>query len=164
MKEEEQEKDKQKLLKTLKHNAIASEGDCVWKALADGQGPPQCPGEKWATIKAHTIAHMKKYAEKCEKQWDQKEPSKEQKACSSFSDYILKLAAAQAWGGDLEIAAAAAKYDVPVLVHEELTGQVKCYKSIGKKKAFVLCFAKGHYDSLQGPVPADILQEFRERT
>lgn len=61
------------------------------------------------------------------------------------ADYLKAFARPGSWGGDMELAAAAASYDIPILIYKnDLPTQL--FNRPGKGKPVCLFFSSGHYE------------------
>eukprot|EP00435_Cladocopium_sp_Y103_P043026 s1688_g12.t1 len=127
------------------------EGNCLFQSIADALARNGKGSYSHRDIRATIVSHLKRHKEKYFCFWDHKDPN--EKLCADvtlegFSKYIDLVGQVGAWGGNLEIAAAAATMDTPIcIIHEQ--GQVYQYNAEGSRKDIFLYFqAAGHYEAL----------------
>eukprot|EP00969_Alexandrium_andersonii_P176728 7814190-Alexandrium_andersonii.AAC.1 len=106
---------------------------------------------------------MKSHPEFYQPSWDGKAPTKEEAVLESFDEYLVQLNCPGAWGSELEVAAAALQFDVPIVLvvgEGALASQGKpnhyVHHRAGKNKAIVLHFKGRHYDYMTGTLPSDV--------
>eukprot|EP00969_Alexandrium_andersonii_P151150 6683111-Alexandrium_andersonii.AAC.1 len=58
---------------------------------------------------------MREHPEWYQPSWDGKSPDSEEAAVETFDEYLQLLSRAGAWGSELEVAAAALKFDTPIV-------------------------------------------------
>ena len=141
----------------LKARANLGAGNCVFEALGQGLSPEQPKPAR--SVRASIVNHLQRHAARYQPWWDGKEPSSEEKPCESWDLYLSKLAKVGAWGGSIELAAAAVHYDRPIIVFQP-TGVPEIYNAQGKAgSAILLWFCNRHYEFLEGALPDGVAQQ-----
>ena len=139
----------------LKAHANPGAGNCVFEALGQGLSPDQPKPAR--SVRASIVNHLKRHAARCQPWWDQKEPTKEEGPCESWEVYLTKLAKVGAWGGSIELAAAAVHYDRPIVVFQP-TGVPEIYNAQGQAgSAIPLWYCNRHYE--EGALPDGVAQQ-----
>ena len=85
--------------------AQPADGACFFRCIATALSDPPVKNLSAAQLRAETIAHMRKYAESYQELWDGVDDIGQ--ATPSFSDYLQRMAKADAWAGGLEVLALA---------------------------------------------------------
>ena len=133
---------------------IAADGNCLFESIAQGIG-----GKTARSVRAAVVNHLKKHEGWYKPWWDEREPTEQEEKCESWEKYMEMLAKVGAWGSSLECAAAAVRYDRPILVFQP-TGVPEVYNSQGKAGgAIALWYRRKHYELLDGALPPGILEQ-----
>lgn len=128
-------------------------GNCIFEAIGQALNPEK--PKPHMSVRSSVVSHLKRHESRYKPWWDQKNPNGE--AGTTWENYIKLLNKNMAWGGALEIAAAAAHFDRaihvlgPHMVHSEV------YNRNAKGEPICLWFQKEHYEWLKGKTPASIL-------
>eukprot|EP00438_Fugacium_kawagutii_P005556 Skav232227 [mRNA] locus=scaffold286:290428:295796:- [translate_table: standard] len=107
------------------------------------------------SVRSSVVSHLKRHESRYKPWWDKKNPNGE--TGTTWENYLKLLNKNMAWGGAMEIAAAAAHFDRaihvlgPHMVHSEV------YNRNAKGEPICLWFRKEHYEWLKGKTPASIL-------
>ncbi|CAE8687780.1 unnamed protein product, partial [Polarella glacialis] len=116
----------------------------------EGLGDPDKP-KSHRSVRAALVAHLRRHEQNYKDWWDGKAPASGDVKCKSWEVYLEELAKDGAWGGALEVAAAAVHYDRPVVVFQP-QGQPEIYNSKGKGNAMALWLQSQHWEPLHGRV------------
>ena len=128
-------------------------GNCVFEAIGQGVDKPA------RAVRASIVGHIKRHEGRYKPWWDGKEPSQEENECESWQKYLSSISKQGAWGGSLEIAAAAAHFDRSIVVFQP-TGVPEIYNRHGKAgKTLALWFRAKHYELLEGELPKQIAEQ-----
>ena len=127
----------------------AGAGNCVFLSIGQGLNPDKPKSHR--QVRAGVVGHLKKWKERYQPWWDGLHPDGSG-GCESFDVYIEKLTQDGQWGGCLELAAAAAHFDCPIIVFGNKLKNPEGYNLQGKKRAVHLWFdaIKEHYEMLKG--------------
>ncbi|CAE7637517.1 unnamed protein product [Symbiodinium pilosum] len=95
---------------------IAKDGNCVYRAIAEGLAWLSAGKLKveHRELRAKAIAHLQKHKEAYSAQWDKESPSGD--PMQSFDDYLAASAQNCAYGSPLEVEALARVYDVQIIL------------------------------------------------
>jgi hypothetical protein len=147
--------DKLKWLEDMTLKKVPGDGTCCWASLAGAfkaKGICTFSADK---VRSTVAATLRKNEDVWKPFWDKCEPTEQQKPLESWETYCTMMDKRSAWGGDLEVAAAAAKWNVPIVIVKP--GGFQVHNRSGKHAAVVLTYASKHYDYYEGDVPAEIL-------
>ena len=131
----------------------SGKGNCIFEAIGQALNPDK--PKPHMSVRSSVISHLKRHESRYKPWWDQKNPNGE--VGTTWENYIKLLNKNMAWGGALEIAAAAAHFDKaihvlgPHMVHSEV------YNRNAKGEPICLWYHKEHYEWLKGKTPAVIL-------
>ena len=131
----------------------AGKGNCVFEAIGQALNPEK--PKPHMSVRSSVVSHLKRHESRYKPWWDQKNPNGE--AGATWENYIKLPNKNTAWGGALEIAAAAAHFDRaihvlgPRIVHSEV------YNRNAKGEPICLWYCKEHYEWLKGKTPASML-------
>eukprot|EP00435_Cladocopium_sp_Y103_P050110 s1517_g15.t1 len=126
-------------------------GNCVFEALG------QALSKSGRSVRASIVNHLRKYSDRYLAWWDRKEPTEQEDNCASWEVYLSMLSKLGAWGGSLELAAAAVHFDRAVIVFQP-KGVPEIYNSQGKAgDPIALWYRANHYEMLEGTVPPSLM-------
>ncbi len=124
--------------------SVPGDGACWFHSLAwafKKQGrPAQCP----VALRAQTVDHFKRKADVFEPIWDRMTP--DGAPCSSFTDYQAQIGAPAAHAGELEILAAASRWNLRIAIVRP--GKSTVVIGEGKSMVWVI-YRNNHYEPLQ---------------
>ena len=127
-------------------------GDCLFLSICDALAASGRSKRSHREIRAMVVSHLRKHKDKYFYFWDGRDcegvPMTDASP-SGFETYLTQVSQVGAWAGNLEVAAAAATMDTPIVaVHDK--GQVFQFNSEGSRKDLFLYYqSAGHYEALQ---------------
>ena len=128
---------------------IAKDGNCVYRAIAEGLAWLSAGKLKveHRELRAKAIAHLQKHKEAYSAQWDKESPSGD--PMQSFDDYLAASAQNCAYGSPLEVEALARVYDVQIILIPCIADfAIMSFRSTQAKRILVLWYHDKHIDLL----------------
>ncbi len=116
-------------------------------------------------VKDQVLSQLKSDAAVWAARWDGREPSQKQRCIrrdgddllTQFHLYVEKLTENGAWGGQLEVAAAAAAYDIQILVFSK-KAMPTAYNWQGTQGRVGLWYGDLHYQAVMGDIADHLMQ------
>lgn len=152
-----------RFMRAMTVKPVKGDGNCAWRSIHEAMCDRKIvkDPDAWAKTKQRIVTHMAEHGKEYQEFWDGKSPDVHEKNISDkkWEGYIDALAKPGSWGGDLEIYAASRKHDVPIIVADETTSQIRVYTKMGVRPAIALVYKDKHYDWLEGKIPPGVVTE-----
>ena len=147
----------------IKHT-VPGDGSCLFHCIAKGLPvADEATRPTHAQIRAETVAHMRKYASTYRKRWDGCDDR--QQHLESFTDYLTRMQAHDAWAGALEIYAAAKTRRCTIFVLPERADIPPSAYNLGSGLPTLIVWHTGqHFDLLSLRPDAKLLEEITSVT
>ena len=148
------EKKKSKKLVPLGMSRVpcARQGNCLFEAIGQALSPEKF--KPHLAIRSSIVSHMRRHETHYRPWWDELGP--DDKACESWEVYLTKINKNGAYGGCLEVAAAAAHFGCAIYVFGPEILHAEVYNPKGKGNPVCLWYEERHYEWLKGKLPPEV--------
>ncbi|CAE7206863.1 unnamed protein product [Symbiodinium sp. CCMP2592] len=130
---------------------IAKDGNCLFSAIAMGVHKlnPAIPQVSAAEARAKIAVHLRRNADRYERDWDRELPNKAQ--AKDWEEYVKAIEVDAVWGGLTEIRAACRIWDIRCIIFPTCeTIEPFHVHGQAKKRVVALQFSGSHYDLIEG--------------
>ena len=131
----------------LSRIATQGGGECAFAALGHHLKAMKKGSGTAVAVRAEIVAEMRKQKSVFTGLWDGVMPDGVSKG-EDFDAYLIAISAKGAWGGELEIAAAAEEFDVSIFVYQ--TEYIKVHNKAVDKKELIVGYEDWHYSWCDG--------------
>lgn len=148
-------------LDDFKMHEVPKDGKCFWNAVSAALAAQGGPKLQVGKLKAIIAEHMRQHGDVCAKYTHNKAPTAKEENVKDFTEYLMILTSSESSGSDIEMLAAARKFDCPILLFSDAgegkAPKVSVFHRGGKKKPLAMYYKERHFEWLEGTITKDMI-------